>query len=92
MNGPPGDDERRLSDQLRAASNVEVPGDDNHSVARRTILDVCLDIKRDTTRVLLQADDVERTAQFIELTWVDEIQKAIRGACEFATLERMWAA
>ena len=92
MSAPPGDDERRLSDELRAASSVEVPGDDNHSVARPTMSDVCGQVERDTARILLQADDIGRTAEFVETTWVDELRAAVRRARNFATLERSWAA
>lgn len=92
MNGPPGDDERHPSGELERRPNVELPGSDNHILPRPTILDLCSYVERDTARVLSQADDIQRTAAFIENTLVDELREAIRRARDFATVERIWTA
>ena len=99
---PPGNDGRPPA---RGASSVEVHGDDESTVARcsgessaktvcgqPTILEVCAYIERSTARVLTMADNIERTAEFCERVWRDEVGNAIGRARDLVTAERIWRA
>ena len=95
MSAPPGDEAGRRPGNPEATPVSTSPGPFLNVpavVGRPTLVELCDFIKRDTVRILLQADEIDATAAFCEGTWLDGVRDAIRRARDLATLERMWAA